>query len=122
MVALLSAVVASLWRGDYVGLTVSTRSRSRRCPESEADLKCATHNCPSRTNDSSRSAVDHETSMTQMGQTFKCLSTKHSMRRCSVQSISRRDHKLRESKIGFDAETAEELLGEYRRISRTSTP
>jgi len=124
MVAVLSAVVG-LALGVAITWVLTGEARASLREDvlrAEADLKVRDSQLSESNERLERQRVDHETSMTQMGQTFKVLSTKHSMRRCSFQSISEETHKLRESKLDSTLKPLEELLANTRRISRTSTP
>jgi DNA recombination protein RmuC len=63
-----------------------------------------------------RQRADHETSMLQMGQTFKVLSTEALDE--TVQRLSQSQeatHQLRESKLDSTLKPLEELLGEYKK-------
>jgi DNA recombination protein RmuC len=118
MVAVISAVV-----GLIVGIALTwafsvKHSQSLRddALRAGADLKVRDAQLFDASERLERQRADHETSMAQMGQAFKVLSTEALDETVERFNQSQSElHKLRESKMDLTLKPLEELLGEYRK-------
>src|SRR5665213_1368463 len=118
MVAVISAVVGlTLGVAITWALMVKHGQSSREdVLRAEADLKVRDSQLAESNERLERQRVEHANSMTQMGQTFKVLSTEaldETVRRFS--QSQEETHKLRESKLDSTLRPLEELLGEYKK-------
>jgi len=118
MVAVLSAVVGLALGVAITWVLTVKHAQSLRedVLRAEADLKVRDSQLSESNERLERQRVDHETSMTQMGQTFKVLSTEALDETVQRFNQSQEEtHKLRESKLDSTPETARRTAGEYKK-------
>ena len=118
MVGVISAVVGLALGVALTWALMMKRGQSLRedVLRAEADLRVRDSQLAESNERLERQRSDHENSMTQMGQTFKVLSTEALDETVQRFSKSQEEtHKLRESKLDSTLKPLEELLGEYKK-------
>jgi DNA recombination protein RmuC len=118
MVAVISAVVGLALGVATTWALMVKRGQSLRedVLRVQSDLKVRDSQLAESAQRLERQRVEHENAMTQMGQTFKVLSSEALDETVQRFSQSQEEtHKLRESKLDSTLRPLEELLGEYKK-------
>src|SRR6202142_1046935 len=118
MVAVISAVAGLAVGVAFTWAYMVKRSQSLRedVLRAEADVKVRDSQLIEAHERLERQRVEHETAVTQMGQTFKVLSAEALDETVQRFNQSQEEtHKLRESKLDLTLRPLEELLGEYKK-------
>ena len=117
MVAVISAVVGLALGVALTWALMERRSQSllEDALRADADVKVRDSQLLEASQRLERQRVEHETAMTQMGQTFKVLSAEALDETVQRFNQSQEEtHKLRESKLDSTLKPLEDLLGEYK--------
>ena len=117
MVAVISAVVGLALGVALTWALMVKRSQSLRedVLRADADVKVRDSQLLEASQRLERQRVEHETALTQMGQTFKVLSAEALDETVQRFNQSQEEtHKLRESKLDSTLKPLEDLLGEYK--------
>lgn len=118
MVAVISAVVGVALGVALTWAFMVKRGQSLRedVMRAESELRVRDSQLKESSERLERQRVDHDNSMTQMGQAFKVLSTEALDETVQRFSQSQEEtHKLRESKLDSTLKPLEDLLGEYKK-------